>query len=98
MPLGSQGQKFEFMNLQLLIDSAPALIHSGLPDGYLDFFNQTWPNYVGASMEELKGWKWTDRIHPEDVAAMVEKWRAAIATGDPFEHEARVRRADGEYR
>ena len=98
MPLGSQGQKFEFMNLQLLIDSAPALIHSGLPDGYLDFFNQTWLNYVGASMEELTGWKWTDRIHPEDVAAMVEKWRAAIATGDPFEHEARVRRADGEYR
>jgi len=29
---------------------------------------------------------------------MVEGWRAAIAAGEPFEHEARVRRADGEYR
>jgi PAS domain S-box-containing protein len=85
------------MNLQLLIDSIPALIHSGLPDGYLDFFNRRWLNYVGLSLEDLLGWKWTATIHPEDVAAMVEKWRSALTTGEPFEHEARVRRADGEY-
>ncbi len=36
--------------------------------------------------------------HPEDVAATVEKWRATVVTGEPFEHEARLRRADGEYR
>jgi PAS domain S-box-containing protein len=29
---------------------------------------------------------------------MVERWRTALATGEPYEHEARVRRADGEYR
>jgi PAS domain-containing protein len=57
------------MNLQLLIDSIPALIHSGLPDGYLDFFNRRWLNYVGLSLEDLSGWKWTATIHPEDVAA-----------------------------
>ena len=43
------------MDLQLLIDSAPALIHTGLPDGYLDFFNRAWLNYVGASLEDLSG-------------------------------------------
>jgi PAS domain S-box-containing protein len=96
--LGPEGHKPVLMNPQLLVDSVPALIHTGLPDGYLDFFNQTWLNYVGASLEDLAGWKWTARIHPEDAAAMVEKWRASIATGEPFEHEARVRRADGEYR
>jgi PAS domain-containing protein len=37
-------------------------------------------------------------FHPEDVAAMVERRRASLATGEPFEHEARVRRANGEYR
>src|SRR6202023_880372 len=95
--VASQGHKPEPMNLQLLIDSLPALIHSGLPDGYLDFFNRRWLNYVGLSLEDLSGWKWTATIHPEDVAAMVEKWRAALTTGEPFEHEARVRRADGEY-
>ena len=85
-------------DLQLLVDSAPSLIHTGKPDGYLDFFNQTWLRYVGRQLEDLEGWNWTAFIHPEDVEEIVEKWRASLATGDPFLHEARVLRADGEYR
>ncbi len=94
----SQGHKSELMNLQLLIDSTPALIHSSLPDGHIDFFNQRWLDFVGLSFENISGWKWTASIHPEDVEAFVEKLRAAFETGEPFEGEARVRRADGEYR
>src|SRR6202162_4479768 len=85
-------------DLQLLVDSAPSLIHTGRPDGYLDFFNQTWLRYVGCSLEDLQDWKWTAFIHPEDVEGIVEKWRASLASGEPFLHEARVLRADGEYR
>src|SRR5580704_12286863 len=85
-------------DLQILIDSTPGLIHTGRPDGYLDFFNRTWLTYIGRSLEDLQGWKWTAFIHPEDVEGMVEKWRASLASGEPFLYEARVRRADGEYR
>src|SRR5204863_6959452 len=63
-------------DLQLLVDSAPSLIHTGRPDGDLDFFNQTWLRYVGRSLEDLQGWKWTAFIHPDDVEGIVEKWRA----------------------
>jgi PAS domain S-box-containing protein len=84
--------------LRLVIDTVPALIHTGLPDGQLDFFNQRWLDFVGLSLEDLSCWKWTAAIHPEDVGGMVERWHAALATGEPYEHEARVRRADGEYR
>ena len=58
-------RKSELANLQLLIDSIPALIHSGRPDGTLDFFNQRWLNYVGVSVQDLWGWKWTAVINPE---------------------------------
>ena len=54
-------------DLQLLVDSAPSLIHTGRPNGYLDFFNQTWLRYIGRSLEDLQGRKWTAFIHPEDV-------------------------------
>jgi formate hydrogenlyase transcriptional activator len=91
-------REFESMNIQLLIDSVPALIHTALPDGYLDFFNQTWLKYVGRPLEDMQGWKWTSVIHPEDVKWMLKKWRASLASGEPFLYEARVRRADGEYR
>src|SRR5712671_3439227 len=84
--------------LQLVIDTTPALIHTALPDGSLDFFNRRWLEYVGLSLEEIQGWKWTASIHPEDVEQFVENWRASVESGEPFEEESRVRRADGEYR
>src|SRR5258706_2107296 len=85
-------------DLHVLIDSTPSLIHTSRPDGYLDFFNQTWLTFVGRSLEDLQGWKWTAFVHPEDVEGIVEKWRGSLASGEPFLHEARVLRADGEYR
>ena len=39
--------------------------------------------------------KWTAAVHPDDVSALVEKRRACLASGEPFEWESRVRRADG---
>ncbi|WP_165419836.1 PAS domain-containing protein [Edaphobacter modestus] len=86
------------MNLRQVIDSAPALIHTARPDGYLDFFNRTWLDFVGQPLKSLLGWKWTSWIHPEDVESFVQKWRESLATGERFEGAARVRRADGEYR
>jgi PAS domain-containing protein len=68
-------------DLQLLVHSIPSLIHTANPDGYLDFFNQTWLRYVGRSLEDLQGWKWTAFIHPEDVEGIVEKWRASLEQG-----------------
>jgi PAS domain S-box-containing protein len=85
-------------DFQLLVNSAPSLILAGRPDGHLDFFNQPWLAYVGRPLEDLHGWNWTAFIHPEDVEGIVERWRASLASGEPFLHEARVLRADGEYR
>src|SRR5882724_2979844 len=88
----------DFASLRVLVDSLPALIHTGLPDGYLDFFNQRWLEFVGLRLEDLEGWKWTAAVHPDDVTGLVARWRACLASGEPLEFEARVRRADGEYR
>ena len=75
---------------RLVLDSAPALIHTALPDGYLDFFNESWLRYVGWPMENLLGWNWTQYIHPDDVEGIVAGWRASLASGEPFLYEARV--------
>jgi len=88
----------ESLNIQLLVDSIPALIHTSRPDGYLDYFNKPWLEFLGATLEQVSGWNWTAFIHPEDVDGIVAKWRASLATGEIFEYETRVRRADAEYR
>src|SRR2546428_7394339 len=85
-------------SLQELVASLPALIHTGRPDGYLDFFNRHWLDFVGLRLEDLEGWKWTAAIHPDDVTALVTNWRARLASGRPLGIATRVRRADGGYR
>src|SRR3984893_3778836 len=82
--------------LRLVIDTLPALVWSKLPDGSVDFLNQRFREYTGLSVEQGLGWGWMlNAFHPEDRAE--EEWRAAFAAGQPFEKEARLRRADGAY-
>jgi len=83
--------------LRLVIDTLPALVWSKLPDGSADFLNQRFREYTGLSLQEGLGWGWMiNAFHPED--RVEEEWRAAFAAGEPFEKEARLRRADGAYR
>jgi len=98
MTTSSMDRRRNEEHLRLVIDTTPAMLHSARPDGYVDFFNKRWLDYVGASLEEIEGWRWTSVIHPEDVEDVVGKWRSSVATGRPFEAEARFRRPDGEYR
>jgi formate hydrogenlyase transcriptional activator len=83
---------------RLVLDTAPALIFSGRPDGYIDYVNRGWLNEIGASLEAVEGSGWMNFIHPDDLGEHLRIWQAALASGDPAISEARVRRANGEYR
>src|SRR5215831_19458927 len=80
------------------VDSIPALIHTAKPDGYIDYFNKSWLEYLGATLDEVTGWKWRAFVHPQDVEGIMAKWRACLMTGGTFEHETRFRGANGDYR
>jgi PAS domain S-box-containing protein len=85
--------------LRVLIETIPALAWTSLPDGSNDFVNRRCMEYTGLSLDHMQGAGAMTPFHPEDIAAHMDKWRSALATGETFENEARVRRAsDGEYR
>jgi PAS domain S-box-containing protein len=84
--------------LRLVIDTIPAHAWSTRPDGSVDFINQRFLEFTGRSMEQMLGWGWGSVVHPDDLTRYIGDWQAAVATGEPMESEARVRRADGEYR
>src|SRR5260370_15598556 len=96
--MASARQESDSLDVQVLVDSIPALIHTARPDGYLDYFNKPWLEYLGVTLDKVAGWNWTAVVHPEDVEAIVAKLRACLATGEVFEYETRVRTANGEYR
>jgi PAS domain S-box-containing protein len=49
-------------------------------------------------LEELKGWKSSDVVHPDDLERTVAAQIEAHQTGRPYNVESRHRRADGNYR
>jgi PAS domain S-box-containing protein len=83
---------------EIAIDTIPGLVWSALPDGHIDYLNQRWREYTGLSLEEASGWGWRTAIHPDDVAGLETYWRSVLASGQPGETEARLRRIDGVFR
>jgi PAS domain S-box-containing protein len=85
--------------LRDVVETIPAMTFTTLSDGSSTFVNKRWTEYTGLSIEKTSGAGWQRAIHPEDLVRHSEKWRLSVATGEPFEDEARFRRAvDGEYR
>ena len=85
--------------LRDLIENIPAMVFIALPGPSNAFASQRWREYTGLSAEETAGSGWQNVAHPQDLKRHIEKWRVCSATGEPYEDEARFRRAaDGEYR
>src|SRR5947208_753134 len=42
--------------LRRAVDTTPAFIHTARPDGYLDYFNRGWLDFLGKSLEEVCDW------------------------------------------
>ena len=83
--------------LRLIIDTIPTIVWRKLPEGSADFLNRNFREYTGLSLEDGLGWGWMmNAFHPDD--RIREEWHTALAAGKPFQKEARLRRADGQYR
>jgi len=81
-----------------LADAAPLLVWLAGPDGRCTYFNRAWLAFTGRRLDEEVGDGWSDSVHPDDRAAVLGAYRAAVTGRRPVTLEYRLRRADGEYR
>jgi len=79
-----------------IAESMPQIVWSSLPDGRHDYFNQRWFDFTGQSEWE-NAEDWSSIVHSEDWPQAHRAWREALKTGEPYEHEFRLRRHDGDY-
>jgi PAS domain S-box-containing protein len=84
--------------LQQTVDMIPGIVTCYRPDGERDFVNKPWRDYAGLMLSDIQEEGWRRIIHPDDAEESQRKWRISLATGEPFEFEHRLRRADGEWR
>jgi PAS domain S-box-containing protein len=81
-----------------IVDPLPGLVWTSLPDGQVDFLNRRWYEYTGLSADQARGWGWLLAICPDDLPRLRDYWQSILASGEPGECEARMRRSDGEDR
>ncbi len=94
-------QKIEESRQQFkqLTDLVPQILWTARPDGYLDYYNQTWYDYTGF-VEGFGDQSWLPILHPDDVQLCIDTWYHAVQTGEPYQIEYRFadRRNPGQYR
>lgn len=84
-----------------LADDSPMFVFMIEPDPLapVSYWNKTWLEYTGQTIEEAKGRAWNGIIHPDDISVVMELYTPAFENKEPYFIPAiRVKRYDGEYR
>ncbi len=81
-----------------ITDAMPQMVWSTRADGHHDYYNLRWYEYTGLQPGNIDDADWRGLFRPNDLARTMAAWRHSLATGEPFEVEYRLRRADGAWR
>ena len=68
------------------------------PDGRCDYLSGHWNDYTGIPAGRPLGYGWAEPLHPDDRLRVQTAWIEALGTGNDFDIDFRIRRADGVYR
>lgn len=84
--------------LRSMVDTIPQLAWMAEPDGHIFWYNQRWYDYTGTTFEQMKGWGWQHVHDPQFLPMVMERWKASLESGQPFEMDFPLRGADGKFR
>ena len=82
----------------LLLSSIADVLFETDAQGRLIGNQARWELFSGQTPAQWAGLGWADAVHPEDRARAMDGWAAAVASGNPYQNEYRLRRADGAWR
>lgn len=90
---------------RLMTDSMPQIAWTANPDGSIDYINANFELYTGiqrGAPQIVDNLADPERlilalVHPDDAEPTAKAWLSAVHTGQIYQYETRIRRADGAY-
>jgi PAS domain S-box-containing protein len=81
-----------------LFEEFPSMIWQSDVTGKLNYFNKTWLEFTGRTLEDELDNGWKDIIHPDDLYRFTDIYGSSLDKKTPFTMEHRMKRHDGNYR
>ncbi len=85
-------------SFRALGENLPNLCWMAHADGSIYWYNKTWCDYAGRSLDHMIEHGWETMQDPRVLPAVEMMWKRCVATGTPFEMTFPLRGADGRYR
>jgi len=84
--------------LDAIVQTAPDIIFSRNADGARDYISSRFYEYTGAPADSAVGFGWLEYVHPDDREQSLAQWMRCVKSGELYESDYRMRRADSQYR
>lgn len=83
---------------RVLAETVPQMTWMTDSMGWPEFVNDRWVVYAGRAPRRDDRDIWREIADPSDYESVTRRWQSGLTTGETFEAEVRLRRADGVYR
>ncbi len=80
-----------------IFEEFPALIWRSRLDKLCDYFNKTWLDFTGRSMEQEFGNGWAEGVHPDDFDSCLQTYVTSFDKREAFLMEYRMKNKLGDY-
>lgn len=83
---------------KIMAENAPVMVWMADVNRNRYYFNKTWLDYRGKTLEEENNDGWIEGIHPDDRERSLEIYHTAFKLRQPYKKEYRLKRKDNKYR
>jgi PAS domain S-box-containing protein len=84
--------------LRVITEATPIMIWMSGTDKLCYYFNKSWLDFVGRTIQQEIGNGWAENVHPDDFDRCLQIYLSCFDTRQPFEMQYRLRHHSGEYR
>jgi PAS domain S-box-containing protein len=81
-----------------LVEAGSQIVWSAPASGEFEGEQPGWADFTGQTPDQYQGWGWLAAVHPDDRDHTTAAWEMAVAAGDAYAVNHRLRRRDGTYR